>query len=827
MAEPESSPPGPSPLDALAHRFRLGPRWGRRLTSVLLLLTVSVAAGFVISPGLFSQQIPALTEEHLGKPFRANSPAGFKAGRDYEIIHQAMTEQRRLEARGAVRPVYDLSPGVLLEIRAAVGAAFQEMRQRLAARAAATQQEAPVVAPETGKAQARKPAASLVTPEERELFQGLLFGRKDAVLDNDDVQALASARFSEAMEQATVALVERAYGFSEPTPVYITNSREEVSREGPQGITVRDLRHNGEQTLPGTAPTVVDVREAHMEMDRFASIPGNLLPDSPGVQRRAVLRLAKRLVRPNLTINLAETDARRRQAAAAVKDAVISIKKGQRVIGDGELVNETHLVAIRGMRSQTDRLDLVQLQVGGTGLVALLISATYLFCRAAFRRFRPTRKDAMLLGSLLVAMLGLLQVWVSIADAVQDRYTAIPLEAFYYAFPVAAGAMLVRFILSEELALFFALVMASLCGVMLGNSLSFGIYALVGALVAADRVTYAKDRVGLFRAGVATGGVNLVAVLCLFLAEGKGLTPDTLITALFAFSGTALAVPVMVMALTPLIESVFGYASDLKLLELANLNHPALKELIVQAPGTYHHSIIIGTLVENAAEAIGANPLLARSCAYYHDIGKGRNPLYFGENQKGENRHDSLAPAMSAVIIKRHVTEGLEMARQYRLPKLVADAIPQHHGTRLVGYFFHKAVKEQEGKEGAPPIDESIFRYPGPKPQFREAALVMIADAVEASTRALPEPTTTRLQAQVQKMINLIFSEGQLDECDLTLRDLNLIAQSFLHTLEGIYHARPEYPAGALQAGPKGAALTVAGTTTKQDGKARPAGTGT
>ncbi|HZI02850.1 MAG TPA: HDIG domain-containing protein, partial [Archangium sp.] len=624
MAEPESSPPGPSPLDALAHRFRLGPRWGRRLASLLLLLTVSVAAGFVISPGLFSQQIPSLTEEHLGKPFRANSPAGFKAGRDYEIIHEAMTEQRRLEARGAVRPVYDLSPGVLMEIRASVGTAFQEMRQRLAAKEAAQEAAAPQA---PAKAQPRKP---LLAPEEREHFQELLFGRKDVALEPDDVQALAAARFSESVEQATVALVDRAYGFSEPTPVYITNSREELSREGPHGLTVRDLRHNGEQTLPGAAPTVVDVREAHMEMDRFASIPGNLLPDSPGVQRRAVLRLAKRLVRPNLTINLAETDVRRRQAASAVKDAVISIKKGQRVIGDGELVNEAHLVAIRGMRAQTDRLDLVQLQVGGTGLVALLISATYLFCRAAFRRFRPTRKDAMLLGLLLVSMLGLMQVWVSIADAVQDRYTAIPLEAFYYAFPVAAGAMLVRFVLSDELALFFALVLASLCGVMLGNSLSFGIYALVGALVAADRVTSAKDRVGLFKAGLATGGVNLLAVLCLFLAEGKGLTPDTLITAVFAFAGTALAVPVMVMALTPLIESVFGYASDLKLLELANLNHPALKELIVQAPGTYHHSIIIGTLVENAAEAIGANPLLARSCAYYHDIGKGRNPLYFG-----------------------------------------------------------------------------------------------------------------------------------------------------------------------------------------------------
>ncbi|MGZ3460714.1 MAG: HDIG domain-containing metalloprotein, partial [Archangium sp.] len=676
---PESSPPGPSPLDALAHRFRLGPHWGRRLASVSLLLAVSVAAGFVISPGLYSQQIPALTEEHLGKPFRASSPAGFKAGRDYDIVHEAMTEQRRQEARSAVRPVYDLSPGVVSEIRAAVSGAFAEMRQRLA--------KAPVELPGAEPAVGRKGRKSALAAEERERqrrrldalredFQVLLFGRRDAALEPEDFQALYAAGFSEAVEAATLALVERAYGFSEPAPVFITGSREELSREGPQGITIRDLRHSGEQTLPGTVPTVLDVREAHLELDRFASIPGNLLPDAPGVQRRAVLRLAKRLVRPNLTINLAETDARRRQAAAAVKDAVISIKKGQRVIGDGELVNETHLVVIRGMRAQTDRLDLVQLQVGGTGLVALLISLTYLFCRSAFRRFRPTRKDGLLLGLLLVTMLGLMQLWVSIADAVQDRYTVLPLEAFYYAFPVAAGAMLVRFVLSEELALFFALVVACLAGVMLGNSLSFGINALLGSLVAADRITRAKDRVGIFKAGLFTGCTNLVVVLCLFLSEGKGLTIDTLLTALFAFAGTSLAVPVMVMALTPLIESVFGYASDLKLLELANLNHPALKELIVQAPGTYHHSIIIGTLVENAAEAIGANPLLARSCAYYHDIGKGRNPLYFGENQKGENRHDALTPVMSAQIIQRHVAEGVELARMNKLPRQVIDFIP-------------------------------------------------------------------------------------------------------------------------------------------------------
>ncbi len=819
MAESGSPPPSPperTPLDALAERFRLPRAWTGRAFHLVLLLAVSVGAAFVISPGLYAQQVPELKPSDVGRPYRTSSPSGFKANRDYEIPNKAATEQQRAEARAAVRPVYDYQPAVLGELKRGVQDAFGQMQEIVAA-------YAPVMPrPEDAeKPAARKKRAELEAELETRLkdarrdFEQKLFGRPDSPMEDEDFQALMAERFSTASEQAALLMLDRAY------LVPIAGSREELSREGGGGLSVRDLQAAAEQARPALAPTVMDLREAQNELDRFASVPGNLLTDKPGALRRAVLRTVKRQLRPNLTINTAETEARRRRAADAVKEVVTQIKKGQKVIGDGELITENHLVLFRGMREQIHELDVAELQVGGAGLIALVISAAYVFHRAAFRRFRPSRKDALVLGLLLVGMLGLMHVCMSVADAVHDRYSDIPVEAFYYAIPVAAGAMLVRFLLSEELALCFAIVLSVLSGVLFGNSLSFGVYALVGSLVAAERVARAKDRVGIFKAGMVTGAASLLTVFFSALAEGKGFTADTLIVACFAFAGTALAAPAMVMAVTPLMELTFGYASDIKLLELANLNHPALKELIVQAPGTYHHSIIIGTLVENAAEAIGANPLLARSCAYYHDIGKGRNPLYFGENQKGENKHDSLAPAMSAVIIKRHVTEGLEMARQYRLPKLVADAIPQHHGTLLVGYFFHKAVKEQEGKEGAPAIDESIFRYPGPKPQFREAALVMIADAVEASTRALPEPTTPRLQAQVQKMINLIFSEGQLDECDLTLRDLNLIAQSFLHTLEGIYHARPEYPAGALLAGPKGAALTVAGTTTKQDGKAR------
>ncbi|HEX4620353.1 MAG TPA: HDIG domain-containing protein, partial [Myxococcaceae bacterium] len=546
------------------------------------------------------------------------------------------------------------------------------------------------------------------------------------------------------------------------------------------------------------APQVIDVREAKLEVDRYAATAGNALGAASPALRRAEIRLARRALRPNLTVNIAETEQRRAQASAAVKDAVIQIKKGQKVLGDGELITDSHVALIRAMSAQTDQLDLAQLQLGGAGLVALIIAACYGFCRTAFRRFRPTRKDAVLLALTLVGALGAIHLSVAVADAIHDRYAGIPLEALYYSIPVAAGAMLVRFVLSEELALFFAVVVSCLAGVMLGNSLEFAIYTLVGSLVASERIARARDRLAIFKASIFTGAANLLGVFLFALVEGKGLSKDTFITAGFSLIATSLLLPMLVMAVTPLIEFVFGYASDIKLLELANLNHPALKELIVRAPGTYHHSIIIGSLVENAAEAIGANPLLARSCAYYHDIGKGRNPLYFGENQKGENRHDQLAPAMSAVIIKRHVTEGVEMARQYRLPKLVADAIPQHHGTRLVGFFYHKALKEQEGKDNPQPVDDSIYRYPGPKPQFLEAALVMIADAVEASSRSMTDHTSAKLQALVQKLINLIFSEGQLAECDLTLKDLNLIAQSFVHTLEGIYHARPQYPVAAM-----------------------------
>jgi len=243
----------------------------------------------------------------------------------------------------------------------------------------------------------------------------------------------------------------------------------------------------------------------------------------------------------------------------------------------------------------------------------------------------------------------------------------------------------------------------------------------------------------------------------------------------------------------PALESTFNVASDMKLMELANLNQPALKDMILKAPGSYHHSVLVGSLAEAAAEEIGANPLLARVAATYHDIGKMTKPEYFVENQESrDNRHEKLSPSMSALILASHVKEGAEVAREHRLPRRVVNIIKQHHGTRLITFFYNKA-KEMEDPS-VQTVDKKDFRYPGPKPQSREAALIMLADAVEAASKVLTDPTPARIRGLVQKIINDIFIDGQLDESNLTLRDLHQIARSFTRTVTGILHHRIDYP---------------------------------
>jgi putative nucleotidyltransferase with HDIG domain len=249
--------------------------------------------------------------------------------------------------------------------------------------------------------------------------------------------------------------------------------------------------------------------------------------------------------------------------------------------------------------------------------------------------------------------------------------------------------------------------------------------------------------------------------------------------------------PILAFGLLPLIESVFGITTDFTLLELSNLNHPLLKRLSMEASGTYHHSIIVGNMAEAAAQAIGANSLLARVGSYYHDIGKIEKSEYFVENQiRGENPHEKLTPRMSSLILMKHVKTGLDLAEKYRIPQAIIDIIIQHQGTTVMSYFYQKAISQSENVE----ISKEDYRYAGPKPQSKEAAIVMLADAVEASSRTLREPTHSRLKGVIEDRVDERFQEGELDESPLTLRDLQRIKESFLMILGGMFHTRVEYP---------------------------------
>jgi hypothetical protein len=346
-------------------------------------------------------------------------------------------------------------------------------------------------------------------------------------------------------------------------------------------------------------------------------------------------------------------------------------------------------------------------------------------------------------------------------------------------------------------ALIFAILSSLLLGVLFGNSLFISLYALAGSLTAAHWVRHCKERSTLFRAGFRLSLVNALMVFGFLLVAGRPLDVQFLFKLAFALAG-GLVCAVIVNGTIPLVESLFKYTTDIKLLELANMNTPVLRELMIQAPGTYHHSVIVGNLVEAAAEAISANPLLARVAAYYHDIGKIRKPLYFVENLGNqENRHDKLAPSMSALILMSHVKDGVEVARDNRLGAALVEIIRQHHGTALIKFFYDRAKSKED--PGVQQVDERDYRYPGPKPQTREAALIMLADAVEAASRTLTEPTPARIQGMVQKIINNIFIDGQLDECELTLKDLHNIAKSFNRILAGIFHHRIDYPEPAYK----------------------------
>jgi putative nucleotidyltransferase with HDIG domain len=407
-------------------------------------------------------------------------------------------------------------------------------------------------------------------------------------------------------------------------------------------------------------------------------------------------------------------------------------------------------------------------------------------------RYKPAYIDNYSTLFLLVLMfVGTLLIGRSFEYVLQNLSKGLgflAVDTAIFGMPIAAGAMLVTLLFDFHTAITFSFTISLLSGYWLHDAY-FPLYAFVGSLTAAFSVIRCKKRSALLRGGLYVVLVNVMMALTLLISEKVFVFGEVLSAVSFAvFSG--ITVSAIVSLLLPVLEYAFKITTDISLLELLDLNQPLMKALMINAPGTYHHSVIVGNLVEAAAEAVGVNPLMGRVSAYYHDIGKIKMPDYFVENQSvSPSKHEKLTPHMSTMIITSHVKEGVDLAKQYKLPPTIIDIIKQHHGSALITYFYQKA--KEQGQEN---LEENDYKYPGPKPQTRVAALVMMADAVEAASRVLNDPTPARITALVDKIINHIFLDGQLDECELTFKDISEIKKRFTYVLTGIFHKRIDYP---------------------------------
>ncbi len=432
----------------------------------------------------------------------------------------------------------------------------------------------------------------------------------------------------------------------------------------------------------------------------------------------------------------------------------------------------------------------VQTTAGASLITALLLVILY----KDFVRYKPQiRQDYKLMILTGILLSGNLLIGHGLYFVLEGFTTwlgAIDPFLLVYAIPLATGSMLAALLIDIHTAILFTVITSFMAGMWLNNPL-YPVYVFASGLTAAFGVIRCKRRSAIWRAGLSVSAVGMLTALMITIFRGELFYLEVIaICGAALFSGILVAT--LVSALLPLFEHLFNVTTDISLLELLDLNQPLMRELLIEAPGTYHHSIIVGNLAEAAAEAAGVNPLLARVSAYYHDIGKIKMPDYFIENQMASvSKHDKLAPRMSSLILLSHVKEGVELARKYKLPQVIIDIIQQHHGTSVQTFFYQKA---KELHDNLTPLTEEDFRYPGPKPQSRVAALVLMADAVEAASRVLTDTSPARVSLLVDKIINHCFIDGQLDNCELTLKDIREIKTHFVYLLSSMYHKRINYP---------------------------------
>ena len=701
--------------------------------------------------------------------------AGQIADREVRVFHDvvyedaAATELKRKEAEAGVPALYQIETGLIEGKLKSLTSAFSKARD--------------IMAEDTfsGETAEEKTSRGELLKKFREKLNG--------AFPDETLEVLLRYDFSPMLETRLLSLLNSVLRDG------IVGDRGELSKEYSSGIMVSD----GTMASERLSQDIWQKNDLASAKEHLRQSPA--LKELPGLSAReqsALILYLESLLEPTLVFNREETLARRRVAADQIRPVEARINHGQIIVRAEEIVTEKAKQQLDALRKMSEPQSTF-LQAMGYFIIAAILIYTlwryFFYYQDSFlTRVRRIRSRTVLILCVLVLEFIVLRVGAELADILNERFQGIQDHfVLYYGIPLAFGALLITLLVDINIGLMTSTIFALIAGLFYG-SMDIAAYLLIGCIAGVYSIRQYKDRAAILKSGLTISIAGMLTLAAIgFLRQSPvsfmdvlGLASLSLINGIFS---SALA-----SMLLPALEAVFSITTDVRLLELSNLNSPILRRLAVEAPGTYHHSLMLATFAESAAEAIGANPLVARVGAYYHDIGKLAKPAYFVENQSyGGNRHEELSPNMSCLIISSHVKEGQHFAKMAGLPPRISDMIPQHHGTRIMTFFYKKALDAAGGDESK--IVKADFRYPGPRPQSREAAILMMADTVEAASRTLGDtPAPSQIEGMINRVIDDIIADSQFDECDIALKDVRRVKDSFFKIIAGSLHHRIEYP---------------------------------
>lgn len=675
------------------------------------------------------------------------------------IVDKETTEKRRKEAADAVPPVYAFNANVFPNTEERIREFFNAGREFLKGH---------------------------VTSQTKTNFLKEVFEIYGLEISVSTLNSLIKYEFSSAIEENLINLIGKV------SMNFIITSKNLFLRGEPQkGMTI--ITSEGTESSLSVSD-ILDIKEAKEGLDSEVE---NL--DLPQGEKALLRDLSHLFISQNIFYDQVETQAKQTEARASVEDIFYTIKKGKVIVRKGDEASPEAIKLIEIINQNLRTIPGWWINFSGTFLLFGLLFVTLWYYLKSFLGTKEAFTSYLMMGLLLVVSLLFYKLALFLADTFSQSTNFFLLssaESYRFAFPFQFGVLLFAFLISSPVALIYAVINSLLVGYLFRTNIDLMIFTLIGGFAAIYGIKYygRQDRTSTFSTGLfLIAPINIFVVITFHLIKEKLIpigqfSSDLLMGLLGGLLSAALA-----FLFLPVFERLFGFTTQARLHELTNSDLPIFRQMAMEAPGSYHHSLIVASLTETAAEELKLDPLLVKAGALYHDIGKVKRPEYFIENQtRNPDMHKDLKPAMSALVILNHVKEGAEMAKKLKLPRKIRDIIETHHGKSLVRYFFEKAkdTYDPEMQE----IGEDSYRYPGPLPKKKEAALVMLADAVEAASRSLKSPSKANLKRVISEIFNNSLQDGQLDDCDISIKELRITADSFLDTLYTIYHPRVEYP---------------------------------